>query len=399
MSEWKPEHIDEIVLYGDINCKRQMRKMRRQNLIKPCEIAEKIYLKRAKVLTEFCERIEKGCFEPTEMKIIQSHIESVLNEYSTIVVTYCDQCYAIWSEENAFYIFNSEDVDERGNLVEKTKGASCAIRSTSLKKIVNYLVGNFKITKQRFEVNSFQVFKVIRIEEELAKIYPPKKKIVEEKVEIFESKPEVENENFALEEEAKSSAPKTGLSAILFRHQPEPIFGDSYQRSSLPYHGYITCAEFVEKLQEDQVPFISSVAIIMLRICKSSIWQPSTLSKIIQVGENLFIENVEKHFEQIKVKEEQLAKALVPDPVPPKEPNPDAEEDDEDEEDEFSVANIRARRREKVVKPVYEVIVKQEYPITEFDNLIVDFGNIKFEMKVENEYIGKVITRKPGELT
>lgn len=397
MSEWKNEHVDEIILYGDINCRRQMRRFRHQNIFKPCEMNTKIYLRRAKVLTEFCEKVEKGCFEPTEMKKMQSQIENVLSEFSSIFVTYCGQTYAIWSDENAFYIFNSEDTDENGKLVQKTCGAGCAIRSTSLNTIIDYLVSNFKVTKQRYEISSFRIDKIIKIEEELAKLCPVKAKPNKEvKETIKEPEPEEVMQKTQLTER-----PRSGLAAILYRHRPEPIFGDCFQRSNLSDHGFLMCSNYLQLSQENRAPFISSVSILMLRICKSSLWQPSTISKIFEIGHELFNENVENHFQKIEERKQQMAQALEPDPIPPKDPNADDEdeEDDDDDDDEFSVAKIRARRKQRMAKPKAQPIEKKEFPITEFDKLIVQFGNLKLEMSVESAIIGKVVTRKPEELS
>lgn len=396
MPNWKSEHIDEIILYGDINCRRQIRRLKHQNIFKPCDLHSKIYLKRAKVLAEFCEKVEKGCYEPTEMKEIQSKIENVLNEFSSIFVTYCGQTYAIWSEENAFYILNPEDTDEDGKLVQKTCGASCVIRSHNLGTIIDYLVSNFKVTKQRYEICSFRIDKIIKIEEELAKLCPQKAKPVKSPNEFPQDVKIEESQKIELPER-----PKTGLAAILYRHRPEPIFSASFQRSSIPNHGFLTCEKYLHQYDENRAPFIASVAILMLRVCKSSLWQSSTLIKIFEIGEELFAENVEKYFKKIEERKMQMEKALEPDPLPPKDPSAiEEEEDDQDSDgDEFNVANIRAKRKARKTKEKAQKIEKKEFPITEFDKLIVQFGNLKLEMSVESVIIGKVLTRKSEELS
>lgn len=395
MTEWKSNHIDDIMLYGDINCRRQIRRNRHQSVSKPCEISNKIYLRRAKVLTEFCERVQKGCYEPTEMKELRNQIKDVLNEFSSLIITYCGQAYAIWSEENGFFILNSEDTDEKGKVVQRTWGAGCAIRSSSLNTIIDYLVSNFKVTKQRYEICSFRVDKVIKIEEELAKLCPMKKKIVNEPKKCIQ---EVEAEEIPQKVE-KLERPKSGLAAILFRHPPEPIFGNSFQRSILPNHGFLTCEMYLVESQENRSPYISSVSILMLRICKSSLWQSTTLTKIFEIGHALFVENVEGHFKKIEERKLQMEKASKPDPLPPKAPRAEEDEEEDDDDDEFSVANIRARRKARMAKSKAQPIERKEFPITEFDKLIVQFGNLKLEMSIESAIIGKVMTRKPEELS
>lgn len=404
MTQWKSQHLDEIILYGDINCRRQIRRFRHQSVIKPCEIDSKIYLRRAKILIEMCETIEKGIFEPSDLNEMKSKIEEILKTYKALLICYCGQCYALWSDESAFYVLNSEDTNESGKLIERSRGGCCAIRSTSLPTVVEYLASNFRVTKQRYEIYSFRIDKLIKIEEELEKVHPSKEKPLKAPLLPVKEEP-IEVEPVQSVAVIPQEKPKTGLAAILFRHQPEPIFGDSFQRSSVASHGFLTCVNYLTRSEAIRAPFISSVAILMLRVVKSSVWMSSTMAKIFEIGHALFVENVVNYFRKIEQRKLELAEAMLPDPVAPKKPGDDDDEDEEgadedDEEDEFSPASIRKARKLRLAlaNPKTEPKEKEEIPITELTHLVVELGRQKLEVTVENVVIGKIQSRKVEEM-
>jgi hypothetical protein len=397
-SQWKSQHLDEIIYYGDINCKQQIRKFKHPTSIRPCDISNKIYLKQAKVLIAMCDKVERGIFEPTELTEMRNQIEEMLKQFKSLMIHYCGQCFAVWSEDNGFFVFNSESADENGKLTDKIHGVCCAVRSNSLESLVEYLASNFRSTKQCYEIYSFRIEKVIKIEDELAKVFPSKeskKRISKPSVDITEIVQQEEEDKIV---EVPQERPKSGLAAILFRHQPEPIFGNSFQRSSFGNHGFLTCANFLPHSQVIRAPFISTVSILMLRVCKSSLWMPSTMEKIFKIGHAIFIENVENVFTKIEAKKLELAKAMEPD-LHAKTAEDEDQEDSEEEEDMFSVANIRKARKVRLTKPKIEPKPKQEIPITELPNIIVEIGKQKLEVMVENEIIGKVATRKIDEVS
>lgn len=166
MKMWAADDLDEILNYGDFNYRKQMSQFRCDTVIKPPQINFKVYISRAKIFTEIGACTMKGIFDPESTKSLIDHINKVLQDYDCIIFTYCEQSYAIWKEKNAFYIFNSEDTDENGKLTQKTRGACCAIRSTSsIQNIVDYLVEILRFPKKRYEIYSFKVNKSVTIDD------------------------------------------------------------------------------------------------------------------------------------------------------------------------------------------------------------------------------------------
>lgn len=171
MRLWGPSDLDEIVAYGDINFRRQLRRIRYRNSIKPSDIKLKFYTKRAKITTEIGARTKRGVFDPQDTKNLEDHIAELLDDYNCVIFTYCEQSFAIWKELNAFYIFNSMDCDDHGNTVAKGQGACCVIRSPgSMTQIVDYLESQLKYPRMCYEICSFKVNERVSIEQEIAKL-------------------------------------------------------------------------------------------------------------------------------------------------------------------------------------------------------------------------------------
>lgn len=141
--------------------------------MKPPEIKFKVYTSRSKICTEIGAKTLKGIFDPQHTKDLQTDLEQVIAEFSCLVFTYCGQSYAIWKELNAFYIFNSEDTDESGRWVEKTRGACCVIRSPkTISQIVEYLASFLRVPKKCYEIYSFKVKEKISEDQEIRKLFP-----------------------------------------------------------------------------------------------------------------------------------------------------------------------------------------------------------------------------------
>lgn len=339
------------------------------------------------------------------MKEIAQQVNEIFDKFNAVILLYNCQSYAIWKDENAFYMLNSEDTDKEGRLVERASASCCVTRSKSLPTIVDYLTSNFRISKQLYEIFSFRIDSKVTLEDALQKIQPKKKKsqIIQQNNEVL-----IETQNFApITEE------KCGLSAILFRHQAEPTFGDNYQSSSLPQHNFLTCDNYLSPDGKNQAPFIASVAIVMLKICKSSLWMSSTIENIFQIGTALYVDNVEKVL--IKREMERLERLEL---IESLEYEFDVGDDDDEDENEheregggkserdeieeekkqLTPAEIRELRREKKKKPLKEFHPRQEIPITEI-RPICSIGKFKFEVSVENIIIGKVLSRNLNELS
>lgn len=176
MKHWGPNELDEIISYGDINYRKQVNKLRDHAVIKPPEIKLKIYTSRAKIHTEVGARSARGLFDANNTKDLVSHVEQLINEYNCIIFTYCGQSYAIWKQQKAFYIFNSEDTDEGGRLTDKTHGSCCVIRLTeSINQVVDYLVSLLRVSKKCYEIYSFKIYEKTTIEQELSKLHQQSK--------------------------------------------------------------------------------------------------------------------------------------------------------------------------------------------------------------------------------
>jgi hypothetical protein len=409
MNFWTSKILDEIISFGDINFRRQLQFFKRKNEIKACEIRRKIYLKRSKVAIDVADEIMRGIYDQGDNANFHSQIVEMLSKFKAIIVFYNNQNYAIWRDEKAFYSFNSEDVDEKGKVIEKSRGACCAVRSPELRVIVEYLAETFKISKQKYEIYSFDVLKIISIEDELSKM---KLQCLNKKREVKVNIPKVMrdsgigNVESAMIEEEKEPQ-KTGLAAILFRAQQTPVFGDSFQKSDIQSHGYLTCENYLPRECQSEAPFISTVAIIMLRVCKSSLWMSSTIKKIFQIGHSVYVENVERVLIEREMERQKRLKAYEPIDFSVLEPPKIEDEEDfenEEEEDEAIVVppmtkeQLKAMRRERLRKPKPEVKEKWEIPITE-TRPNVEIGKIKLELTLENFTLGRISSRKSDEIS
>lgn len=171
MKFWEPATLDEIISYGDINFRKQMNKFRCHTAIKPTDIKIKIYTRRAKIFTETGARTLRGIFDAQHKDDLVEQIKELFQDYECIIFTYCEQSYAVWKQQTAFYIFNSEDADETGRAVKKGSGTCCVLRSPgSIDQIVEYLAGLQKINKKCYELHSFKINKKISIEQEMRKL-------------------------------------------------------------------------------------------------------------------------------------------------------------------------------------------------------------------------------------
>ncbi|CAG9803717.1 unnamed protein product [Chironomus riparius] len=402
MKSWKSFLLDEIISYGDINFRRQLKQLKHKSVIKPSNVYHKIYLKNAKFLVEIGEMTAKGIYDADNVADIHLHFKNIFEKFKSLIFLYNGQNYAIWEEDNAYYIFNAEDTNEKGKLIEKNRGGCCVIRSTSLSTIVEYLIDTFRVMKQLYEIFSFRVNQKLMIQDLKS---PPKElgrvcEITNENIEAVD-KPQV----IDLDHQ-EIIAPKTGLSAVLFRHKIEPTFGDSFQYSSIPNHMFITCANYLNRGTKNRATFISSVAVVMLQICKSSLWMSTTMERIFKIGNEVYYENVEKVFTERERDELERLKAMHPAEMEPEpiEENSDIEDedfddndDDDDEPKSLTKEQIRAIRRERLAKPHVETKIREEVPITEIKPAI-SIGKMKYEISVETLNIGKITSRKREEL-
>lgn len=394
MQYWKSCVLDEIVTYGDINFRRHVNQLKHKSVIKPSDVYHKIYLKYAKVLVEIGELIVKGIFDPDHVADIKSHVVDMLDKFSALIFLYNGQSFAMWREEKAYYIFNSEDTNEKGKLVEKSRGGCCVLRSGSLPTIVDYLIDTFRVAKHLYEIYSFRVNSKVLIHDLES---PPKKP-------QYEAVPEPNDPCATVPEPEippKVEPPiKTGLAAVLFRHTTEPTFGDNYLQSTLPNHAFITCPNYLPRELKNRASYVSSVAIVMLQICKSSLWMSATLEKIFQVGHKVYVENVEKLIIKREMREMELLKALEPEPeeLEVVEDEDFEEEEELDGDEEIPNDTIREKRRERMQKSTRSIRARPDIPITEI-RPVVSLGKSKYELAVETLNIGKVISKNPEELS
>lgn len=387
MKLWAGDDLDEIISYGDINYRKQIRKFRRLAVIKPPQIKFKVYTSRAKIYTEIGVKTMRGIFDQNEPKDFENHLEKMLSDFGMIIFTYCGQSFAIWKELNAFYIFNSEDTDENGKSVEKYRGACCVIRSSdSVSQIVVYLAGYLKIPRKCYELYSFKITEKVTLKGDDRQtemtVKCEKEKIDKEVVEdlkasssrkdLFETKP-------------------TGLEEIMFERQPKPDFGKNFRQSTMPAHEFLKCDDFLKKSHESsrRAPFICSTAIAMLRLCKSSLWKTSTMRDIFRLGRELFTENVENILSEREARQVQLMKDLTKDEL-----QLDLDEEIESEDSQDSQVEYQPKQKPKREKPkLPEPAVKQpDIPITEI-HPVLTVKSLHLEIHTENVVIGKIQKR------
>jgi len=405
MKSWKGNLLDEIISYGDINFRRQLKQLKHKRVIKPSNVYHKIYLRFAKFLVEIGEMTAKGIYDAESSTAdINAHVKDIFEKFSSLIFLYNGQNYAIWKEDNAYYIFNAEDTDENGKVIEKNRGGCCVVRSTSLSTIIEYLMNSFRIMKQLYEIFSFRVNQKLLIQD----LESPQKELSRACDVSNENNQAIVEAEIKEQNQQETPAPKTGLAAVLFRHKIEPTFGDSFQYSSLPNHMFITCGNGLNRETRNRASFISSVAVVMLQICKSSLWMSSTLERIFQIGNEIYYENVEKVLAEREKDEIERLKAMEPDEKEPEpiEENPgeddeDLDDDDDDEENDepkpLTKEKIRAMRKERLAKPPKVIKVREEIPITEIKP-VVTVGKMKYEVSVETFNIGKISSRNRKEL-
>lgn len=381
MKHWGPTDLDEIITYGDVNYRKQINRFHRHAIIKPPEIKFKVYTSRAKIFTEIGAKTVKGIFDAQNTKDLVDQMGQMLSDYTCIIFTYCEQSYAIWKENNAVYIFNSEDTDENGNLVEKRCGACCVIRSPeSIAQIVEYLAGQLRIPKKRYEIYSFKINEKVSIEQEIGRLNP---------VAAPQKEPEVEPEPEVQESESRNKIAQRRQTAFIprmFEQQPEPDFTENFQTTNaVGLHGYLECEDHLTKSQEDarKAPFVSCTAIAMLRLCKSSLWKAATIKDIFKIGREIFKENVEEVLADREARKTQLMKDSQK--VEP------AKEVQDEEEKEAEEKPVKKHKKEKPKRP--ESIEKQaDIPITEL-RPVVTLKKTQYEIHTENVVFGKILKR------
>lgn len=293
---WTPDVLDDIINYGDMNFRKQLRHFHRHAIIKPPEIKFKVYIKRAKIITQIGVRTLKGIFESDNLQEPIDQMADILQEYKGLIFSYCDHNYAVWKENNAFYIFNSEDTDYNGQLTERYHGSCCVIRSSnSLPAIVDYLASCLRLMKKRYEIYSFKINEKVSLEEEISKVlnpnaiqqadYTEKGNMIEDVEEIPETFLEID-------------LPNCGIAAVMLENQIVPDFSDDFNQIS-EHQGYLQGKEFLQQTQEDNRKslFITSAAIVMLRMCKSSLWKNKTMDEIFKIGNQIYDQYADKEKE------------------------------------------------------------------------------------------------------
>lgn len=379
MKLWGPDDLDEIISYGDINYRRQVNKLRTHAVIKPPAIKFKVYTSRAKIFTEIGVRTVRGLFDAANTKDLVNNVQEFINEFSSIIFTYCGQSYAIWKHQNAFYIFNSEDTDANGKLVLRSTGSCCVVRAPeSIEQVVDYLVNTLRIPKKCYEIYSFKINQKTTLEEEMIKL--------QQKVEIEKALKKTASKKDLTKEKQMCFA------AVMCERKPELVLGEQFLSSSLTSHRFLISSEFLTKAPDDtrRSPFISSAAIAMLRLYKSSQWKTTTMAEIFMIGRKMFEDNVakimiEREAERLQqVKDHQVAEPpkvveVVDDPV------------DDDEDDEKLPKVVKKVKKEKAKLP--EPIEKQpDIPITQI-RPIFQLKNQNLEIHAENIVFGKVLKR------
>ena len=394
MKFWAPADLDEIITYGDINYRKHINRGRRHAVLKPPQIKFKVYLSRAITYTQIGAKRLKGFFDPNNTNELLDHINQMLEEFESIIFTYCEQSFAIWKAQKAFYILNSEDTDDLGRLVERTRGACCVIRSPgSVNQIVEYLASDLRVAKKCYEIYSFKVNERFLFDEKPEPFVEPEPVRVPAPVERPKTA-EVKNE-------------KPRLDEIIFKNQPEPEFGNDYRNSHVPSHGFLTCELFLTKSADDvkRAPFVCASAIAMLRICKASIWKPSTVKEVFRIGHEIFktqVENVllewDENQKQLKQAIEAVAEAKkvmleqveeVPPPTQDKKPRKTVAVVPITEPKEDS-APVRIKKVKKEKPEVDEN--RPEIPFIETQP-VVSLKKQDYDIRVENVIFGKVQKR------
>ncbi|KAG5685042.1 hypothetical protein PVAND_014244 [Polypedilum vanderplanki] len=389
---WNSFYLDEIILYGDKNFRSQLNRFKNQKCIKPSDINSKFLLKNARVIIEIGKNVERGVFDRQNSKEIFDRVEEMFLKFSEIIFVYNNQAYAIWRDNNGIFIFNSEDTDKDGKVVSKNQGACCVIRSYSLRIIIDYLLSNLRVFNQIYEIYSFHIESTLKMGDVLNKTMSTKvgdnKILKEPEDETLIEIQDFDEQTIANVEEKKQD--KIGISTILFHHQAEQTLGDHFQNSSLQNHCYLTCEICLNKTEKNEAPFVSSVAIIMLKICRSSLWTSSTIGKIFQIGHSLYYENVESVLMKQEIeqnKREKLLKSI------------EAEEIKNESNEQLTIEEIRQKRKQKRKQiQMKEIQSKKEISITEIQPIVI-IGKLKLVLSVESFIVGKIMSRNSSELS
>ncbi|CRK90234.1 CLUMA_CG003947, isoform A [Clunio marinus] len=380
MKFWESETVNEIICYGDINFRKQQNKLRCHTIIKPPHIKFRVYTKRAKVFTDIGTTTKRGIFNPKKTDSLVAQMNEMIVESNCIIFTYCGQSYAIWKEQNAFYVLNSEDVDRYGKLVMKSSSGGCVMRSSEkIDEIVQYLVGVVKVPKKLYDIYSFKISRKVVVEEEIKSLgNNPKEPSNDAKPDEIEKK-----QNFY---KSRQTGFVKEFSKTLFEEQPQPSFPSPVQ----PSHGFLQCNEYLSKSAADKriAPFISCAALAMLRICKSTLWKTSTLKEIFNIGREIFTENVEEILLKREEKQMQLMKDLADLAELVQRPEEDEIVDNQIEE---KIGDEKPKKNKKVPKPE-KCEKSSDIPITEISP-IATIKCQQFEIITENIIFGKVLNR------
>lgn len=397
MMYWITDDLDEVVNYGDINYRKELRKFGRHAIIKPPEIKFRFYHSHAKTYTEIGARTLKGVFDGYDTNSIMEQMEDILKEYSGLIFTYCDQSFAIWKESSAFYLFNSLDSDDHGRIVSKKCGGCCAIRSPhSLAPLAEYLAGILHVKRKCYEIYSFRINEKFSLPDDVKKVNNLQE-VTEETDEAGESS--VPSTDIEQQKDFLSAKKHpTELKVLMFEQQPEHEFSKYfYDSPQTPItHGYLKGKDYQTKEEKDtrQAPFIAAVAIAMLGICKSSLWRPTTISEIFKKGREIFFENVEKALQERVERRLQRINDMQADKENPSENERKGKtHDDKEKDDEISLTLQHKKKIRKDKKKKSEPVGKEiDIPITEILP-VVTFGKFNLEIQTDNVLFGKVLSR------
>lgn len=371
----------------------------------------------------------KGTFNPDDTKELVNHIDEMFNHFECLIFTYCDQSFAIWKEFKAFYVFNSEDCNATGKRVARGQGAGCVIRSpVSSQKIVEYLLGCLKVPKKCYEIYSMRINQKITIEDEIRKLMSKQsdKLMKEEKV----AEVKAEEAPKKLPETPKQVEVKplvTGLAAIKFDQQPDLELSDKFIKPMTPFTppslcGYLKCSDYLTSSRDDvrKSPFVCAMAIAMLKLCKSSLWRPSTLDEIIKSGREIFQLNVvdvlrEREEHQIEVLDIVARDAEADKRNAIAKLKREAEKEDANNKKKSKkkeVENVKKKKmnsddeEEEKPKKVKKVFVPQPEPFEKHSDIpvteihpVVSLKSRKLQIHSENVIFGKIKKREHDDMS
>lgn len=292
MKFWSPHEVNDIVNYGDINFRKQIRKLQRMDtFIKPPEIKLKIYIQRGKISTNIGVKTVKGIFDESNFSELISQMEEMLQESNGTIFSYCGQNFAIWKEKDRYYLFNSESTDGHGNLIDKYCGTAFVFRTKSLIPLVEYLGNYIRFKKKRYELYSFKVNEKIDLKDEKEQL--EKEKVAEEVKETAdEGEQPAMMDNDQNAEEVQVDAPAEKIPCydkILISKQSVPDFSEHYKEETKS-HGYLTGNRYIpdQELFRQKATFVNCAALVMLRVCRSSLWKTVTMDEIFKLGNKIY---------------------------------------------------------------------------------------------------------------